>query len=605
MAHGTKTRRDSAKTAPGSRRRSRAATEAFACSVVVHALLLAGSTAIYMQGIDDLGREAAKLFNVQVRETPPKPRPVKPPPQPDPDTIKTIEEILRQETLIEPPSLPMPGNLDSSMTERMREVGQLDYMPREDAADVSSETAAAVDLKVVAMANDAFAENIGPRRRAVSEGGGVIVPPGSLPVWSSATATETQVADDRAVGRAQQRTDAVEKQAEQATRDIVDEEQSLPTGKLARGERNVPDISLPLNLLPVLEETETVRKYPSLDDLLDVKLRVYHVANDPLGYFEVRISARDKGRLAVLPKDIVFVIDSSKSTGSSKLNEAQSAVRTCLRELNPYDTFNIVAFKREPDFFSDTLVAATPENVESAERFVRGLLSGGETDVYSALLPLVQRPARPNVPYILFLFSDGKSTVGTLGSREIINQLTESNRTGAKASIYAFAGGSSVNQYLLDLLALRNKGASETTRVVNRIDEEMPSFYRRVRDPLLTDLSSNFSGIEKDEIFPRRMPDFYLGRDVTVLGRFADEKEFSMRITGLVGGVRKELVFRREFEEAVRGDEDIVLRWATRKAYYVIEQMCALGHTPELAGLLELINKRYGVRTAYDPQVVQ
>ncbi|MCD6288263.1 MAG: VWA domain-containing protein [Candidatus Hydrogenedentes bacterium] len=589
------------------RRRNRTVTIAVLVSLVVHALLLAVSTTIYTNR-SSLGREAARLFKVKVREAPPVRPPVAPPPQPNASVIESIKDILRQEALIEPPTVPMPPDLSSKIADQqIREKERADFVPSEVTADVSPETAAAVDANVIAMVSDAFADNVGPHRRIVARGGTGAGGPsvnGPLPGWLShrGAATESIETAQNAEIQAEKRTKIAEKQAEQATKEkAVQEEKPPSAGELTVNKKNLADLTPPLELMPVLEKPETVRKYESLDDLLDVKLHVYHRPDDPLGYFEVRIGAREKERMVVSPKDIVFVIDSSKSIGQAKLDKAITAVRQCLRELNPYDRFNVVAFKREPSFFEDTFVDATPDNISRAERFVRSLRSEGETDVYSALLPLVKQPARPNVPYILFLFSDGKSTVGDLGSRAIINQLTEANRAGANASIYAFAAGSSINRYLLDLLALRNRGTSEATRIISRIDEDMPAFYDHVRAPILIDITANFSGIEKDEIFPRQIPDLYIGRDITVLGRFGNEKEFSMRISGSVGGVRKEMVFRRNFADAETGDDAIATRWAVRKAYYVIEQMCTVGSRPELIRQLEFLNTHYGVRTAYDP----
>ena len=73
-----------------------------------------------------------------------------------------------------------------------------------------------------------------------------------------------------------------------------------------------------------------------------------------------------------------------------------------------------------------------------------------------------------------------------------------------------------------------------------------------------------------------------------------------MRLTGVVRGVRKELVFSRRFDSALPAEQDAARLWANRKAYYVIEEICARGPLPELVNQLSLLNSQYGVRTAYD-----
>jgi len=571
-----------------------------AVSLLLHVGLLLVSTNLYLKSHEELGYEAARLFKVEVTRMIPEAPPI-PPPTPAPDVVESIEEILSEEAVLEPPEITEFPDSADRIAEQMRDKDRIEYLTREGMGDVSAESAETVDLKVVALGSEAFDEGLGPRRRQVAPGGGIVVPSGALPTWSVPGTARTGRAESTRPDIAVRETQAAAERAEDVARKLADEEPGLAElhGKLARSERLLDEPVLPIDVLPTLEERESVRKYESLDELLEIKLYAYRPVGRA-GYFMVRIGTRADARLSVLPKDIVFVLDSSKSMGSAKLNEGREAVRKCLDRLNPHDRFNVVAFSKEPVFFADDLVDAGPANIAAADRFLRDLVAGGQTDVYAALQPLVRRAPRQNVSHIILLFSDGKSTIGDLDSREIINQLTELNRSTAQASIYAFGGGSGVNRYLLDLLALRNKGASEVTRVVSRIDEDMPAFYGRLRNPILTDVTANYGGLDLDEIFPRRLPDFYLGADITVFGRFDSEQEFSMRLTGVVNGVRKELVFSRRFDSALRADEDTARLWATRKAYHVIEQICAHGPRPEFVNQLSMLNSQYGVRTAYD-----
>jgi len=582
------------------KRSARVLSTAITASLLLHVGMLLVSTNLYLKSHAELGREAARLFKIEMTRMIPERPPLPPPPAPD--VVESIEKILSEEAVLEPPEITQPPDSADRIAEQMRDKARIEYLPREGMGDVSEESAETVDLKVVALAREAFGEGLGPRRRQVAPGGSIVVPSGALPIWSAPGAAGTsRRAESARPDIAVRETQAAAERSEDVARKLADDEPGLAElhGKLARSERLLPELALPIDVLPDLEERESVRKYESLDELLEIELYAYRPVGSA-GYFMVRITARADAQLSVLPKDIVFVLDSSKSMGASKLKEGCEAVRICLDRLNPHDRFNVVAFSKEPVFFADDLVDAAPANRAAAARFLRGLVAGGQTDVYAALQPLVRRAPRQNVSHIILLFSDGKSTVGDLDSREIINQLTELNRSGARASIYAFGGGSGVNRYLLDLLALRNKGASEVTRVVSRIDKDMPAFYGRLRDPILTDVTANYGGLDLDEIFPGRLPDFYLGSDMAVFGRFDGEQEFSMRLTGVVNGVRKELVFRRRFDSALRADDDAARLWATRKAYHVIEQICAQGPLPELVNQLSVLNTQYGVRTAYD-----
>jgi Ca-activated chloride channel family protein len=183
----------------------------------------------------------------------------------------------------------------------------------------------------------------------------------------------------------------------------------------------------------------------------------------------------------------------------------------------------------------------------------------------------------------------------------IINGLTADNNL--RNSIFAFGGGKTVDRYLLDLLAYRNKGEAEVVKNIEDIDDDLPKFFQRLSDPLLVDLNADFGRINEAKVFPSVLPDFYRGQPVTVYGRFDPKKdrEFFMRLSGRAADRKKELIFRTDLREAAGADREIARSWAFQKAYHLIGEISRQGETPELLGQLQELSQKYNIRTSYNP----
>jgi Ca-activated chloride channel family protein len=304
--------------------------------------------------------------------------------------------------------------------------------------------------------------------------------------------------------------------------------------------------------------------------------------------------------MATLPKDVTFIIDASNSITQRKLDETVKGVRQMIGALRPEDRFNVVIFRDTPALFRQTLTTATKDEKASAFEFLTGVVSRGETDVYQGILPVIGEKPRPGVPGIVLVMSDGRPTTGVRDGRTIINSLTEAN--ALHQTIYAFAGGHTVNQYLLDLLAYRNKGESKVAPQIDSISQALPQFFGRLNDPLLVNCKADFGGLDDRDIFPKQLPDFYKGQAVTVYGKFNPTKDrfFAMRLTGQAGPSGKEVVFQADLSEAARGDQDIARNWAFDRVYYLIGETTRVGETPELLSEIRALAKQYNIQTSYD-----
>ncbi len=354
---------------------------------------------------------------------------------------------------------------------------------------------------------------------------------------------------------------------------------------------------------PLEREAETARAesaYAFMDDLVDIQLDSYVPPGESEGYFRVRVTPRQDRQLEVLPKDVTFGVDASNSMHQHKLDVTARGVREAVARLRPEDRFNIVIFRDTPTMFQQERVPGTDANKAAAYEFLSRLESRGETDVYRALLPVIDEAPREGAPGVVMVVTDGRPTTGMRDGRMIINGVTADN--ALRNSIYAFGGGRTVNRYLLDLLAYRNKGESYVAPDLDDIDEALPRFFARMDDPLLVDIETDYGRIDETQVFPRTAPDFYRGQAVTVYGRFdaRQDREFVMRLAGQAGKREKELIFRADLGEAQSGDAEIARNWAFQKAYYLIGEISRHGEQPGLLEQLRQLGTEYGIRTSYD-----
>jgi len=349
-----------------------------------------------------------------------------------------------------------------------------------------------------------------------------------------------------------------------------------------------------------MDAAKEEREYAFMDGLLDLELRTWRNPGEPEGYFELRITPKKGESIPVLPKDVSFVVDASSSIPQHKLNITVKGLRAALKQLKPEDRFNVVIFRDAPQYFQPGAVPATKENLQAAGKFLDDLASVGQTDVFKALQPMVQQQPREGMPGVVVVVSDGRPTAGLQDSRAIINGLTSDNSNGN--GVYAFGGGKTVNRYLLDLLAYRNKGAAQVAPDIEDIEKGLPQFFLTLRDPILVDLQADIGRVDMGNVFPQSMPDFFQGQAVALYGRYNPEEDetFALRLAGKAGAEKKEVIFSTGFDEAKEGTRDIARGWAFQKAYHIIGRISREGETPELLNELKQLRAEYGVRTSYD-----
>ena len=370
-----------------------------------------------------------------------------------------------------------------------------------------------------------------------------------------------------------------------------------PTDKtLARGSVSTPKIDVArINIgasRPKLSVPER------LDEDFDYKLATYRYRTEQ-GYFRVDISAkRSLRKLRTLPKDVVFLVDTSGSIQQSYVKEMISGVTDALASLNPGDRFNIVLFKDTPLFLSpDKIMPVSARNIAAAQKFMTEAKSSGYTDVNQALTRLLTRDVQIERVYDMVLISDGVPTKGVMDTRELINLITRDN--DLIASIYCVGVGRRQNRELLNFLAYRNKGFSVFCESSKTTRSEIRNLMSRLRYPIIKDINLDAVGIDKTQVFPRDLPNIHQGETISVYGRYARPGQFTMRMTGHNGEKRLDFTFTKQIPVQHDGDEKIAMNWAFWKLHHLYSELIRTGETGQIKAQIDYLRKKYGLKTLY------
>jgi Ca-activated chloride channel family protein len=247
------------------------------------------------------------------------------------------------------------------------------------------------------------------------------------------------------------------------------------------------------------------------------------------GYFMLVLQPPDRIAPAeITPKEIVFVLDTSGSMMGFPIEKAKEAMKLAMDGLNPRDTFNLITFSGDEHILYPTPVPATPANIREAQKFLMSREGRGGTEMLKAIKAALDPSDDQSHIRVTCFMTDGE--VGN--DFEIIHEV----QRHPNARVFAFGIGSSVNHFLLDNIARYGRGEVEYVGLNDDGSAAARRFHERVRTPVLTDVSIDWSGLPVTEVYPRRIPDLFSAKPVVVLGRYTGAVKGNIHLRGKVAG---------------------------------------------------------------------
>ncbi|MHC4648192.1 MAG: VIT domain-containing protein, partial [Planctomycetota bacterium] len=291
------------------------------------------------------------------------------------------------------------------------------------------------------------------------------------------------------------------------------------------------------------------------------------------------------------PMEMIFVLDCSGSMRGKPIAKAKDAIRRALKKLQADDTFQVIRFSNNASQLGPAPIPATPENIRKALEYVETLNGSGGTMMIEGIKAALDFEHDPRRFRLVSFMTDGY-----IGNEvEILAAIHE--KLG-ESRIFSFGVGKSVNRFLLDRMAKLGKGAVAYISLDESAGQVVDLFYERISHPALTDIGIDWGDMQVSEVYPRRIPDLFVGRPVIITGRYSGQAGSTIYVTGRVGDVTQDIAIPVDPGDAGSSHPGIACVWA-RKRIEDLGNQATYDSNADLPGEIKQVALEYGLMSAY------
>ena len=278
-----------------------------------------------------------------------------------------------------------------------------------------------------------------------------------------------------------------------------------------------------------------------------------------------------------VPKELVFVLDTSGSMSGFPLEKARETMMLALGGLNPHDTFNIITFAGDTSILFREPVRATPSNIAKAKKFLDTREGDGGTEMMKAIRAALDPSDSARHVRVACFLTDG----------HVYNddQIIEEVRKHPNARVFSMGFGSSPNRYLLDKMAEVGRGEVEYVAEGDDGSAAARRFHERVRDPLLTDISVEWEGLAVADVYPKTIPDLFGAKPVVIVGRYAGGATGRVRLRGKSAGGDFARDVSVTLPDAEAAHDVLATLWARRRVDELMGQNMSAEQSADAAGV--------------------
>ncbi|HZN86634.1 MAG TPA: VWA domain-containing protein, partial [Burkholderiales bacterium] len=270
-----------------------------------------------------------------------------------------------------------------------------------------------------------------------------------------------------------------------------------------------------------------------------------------------------------IPREAIFVIDTSGSMQGASIAQAREALELAIRRLAGADRFNVIEFNSHARLLYAEARPATPDNIAGAVRWVRDLRAQGGTEMAKALdLALDGRETAGRIRQIVFL------TDGAVGNEDHLLRMIR-ERLG-DSRLFTVGIGSAPNSHFMTKAAQFGAGTFTYIGRIEEVKEKMDALFARLESPVLKGVRIDWGGAEEVEAWPKQVPDLYAGEPVMVLFSAARLGSGGITVSALAGD--------RPWQERVllvpaAGENALSVLWARERIGALMDQL--RGGAPE------------------------
>ncbi len=353
---------------------------------------------------------------------------------------------------------------------------------------------------------------------------------------------------------------------------------------------------------------------------IGASILAYRPEAEKNGYFMLMISPKSEvDKKEIENKNLLLVVDTSGSMSGEKMKYAKKALKYVVGRLNKGDKFNIIRFSSGVDYYSDSPVFATDDNIKKALQYVDDLYASGGTAIDEALKEALKQ-ADSKLPNMIVFMTDGRPTVGETEVPEIVKNSVKNNRK--KVKIFSFGIGDDLNAVLIDKISAKNGGVSDYIKPGAEIESVISAFYDKVAFPVLTNIKLKINGVKTYDLYPYKIDDLFKGEELRVFGRYKlnskgsgkswlkkmislynNGKTATLTLTGNKKGKKETYEFNVNFKSFDNNDF-IPNIWATKKVGFLLEEIRLNGEKKELVEEVKRLATKFAIVTPYTSYLV-
>lgn len=294
-------------------------------------------------------------------------------------------------------------------------------------------------------------------------------------------------------------------------------------------------IELDTGKVPANRDFE-LRWTPLLNESPQAALFTETLAGEKYGLLMLVPPHDQVGQSRLLPREMIFVIDTSGSMHGASLEQAKAAVITALQRLGSHDLFNIVQFNSNTYVMSSHAIPATTANIHNARAYINSLRANGGTEIRGALeRVLIYHGAEDSdssnrLRQVIFL------TDGSVGNEYSLLEFIDENLGNSR--LFTIGIGSSPNSFFMREAAAAGHGTFTYIGDVSEVQERMSGLFQKLESPVLRNININWTGGQPGlvnpaaDYWPNPLKDLYLGEPL-IISMKIPKRQTELQINGI------------------------------------------------------------------------
>jgi Ca-activated chloride channel family protein len=286
-----------------------------------------------------------------------------------------------------------------------------------------------------------------------------------------------------------------------------------------------------------------------------------------------------------LPRELIYVIDTSGSMAGQSITQAKAALRDALGQLTSADRFNVIEFNSTTSSLYGAPMPLTAATYAEALDYVDALEADGGTEMEPAIEMALGQPATSGyLRHVIFLTDAGVANETAL--------FTAIEQRLGTARLYTVGIGAAPNSYFMRKAAEFGRGTYTHIGDVTAVASTMDALFAKLEHVALTDVFVDWP--DAAELYPPRSPDLYIGEPIVMAASFPaqGERPLAIRAIGRAAGAT--------WSQTVTADAStlpgIAALWARRKIEHAIDS--------RVVGVGEAVIRKVVIDTALEHGLV-